>query len=97
MMETKTAGPGAFAALDLTRLPSPCFVVDEVRLEENLACLKQIADASGAQILAALKAFSMWELAGLNSRYLAGSCASGLWEAQLARAHYGGLLSGSRN
>jgi carboxynorspermidine decarboxylase len=93
MMETKTAGPGAFAALDLTRLPSPCFVVDEVRLEENLACLKQIADASGAQILAALKAFSMWELAGLNSRYLAGSCASGLWEAQLARAHYGGLLS----
>ena len=93
MMETKTDGPGRFASLDLTRLPSPCFVVDEVRLEENLACLQQVAKDSGAQILAALKAFSMWELADLTSHYLAGCCASGLWEAQLARAHYGGLLS----
>jgi len=47
---------------------------------------------SGATVLCALKAFSMWELAPLVSRYLSGVCASGLWEARLGREHYGGIV-----
>lgn len=81
-----------FSKLDLTRLPTPCFVVDEVAVEQNLKILKRVADESGARILAALKAFSMWRLAPLISRYLGGVCASGLYEAQLAREYYTGEI-----
>lgn len=79
-----------FNKLDLSRLPSPCFVVDEVAIERNLAILKQVSDQSGAKVLAALKAFSMWSLAPLSARYLSGTCASGLHEARLGFEHYGG-------
>jgi len=41
----------------------------------------------------ALKAFSMWALADLVGDYMAGVCASGLWEARLAREHYHGELT----
>ncbi|WP_348826887.1 carboxynorspermidine decarboxylase [Halomonas sp. RT37] len=80
---------------DITRLdaearPSPCYVVDEVAVERNLAILAEVAEASGAKVLSALKAFSMWHFAPMVSRYLSGTCASGLHEAQLGREHYGG-------
>ncbi|WP_442487376.1 carboxynorspermidine decarboxylase [Halomonas litopenaei] len=76
--------------LDAEALPSPCYVVDEVAVERNLAILAEVADASGAKVLSALKAFSMWHFAPMVSRYLSGTCASGLHEAQLGREHYGG-------
>jgi len=79
-----------FSKLDLQRLPSPCFVVDEVAVERNLAILKHVADQSGAKVLAALKAFSMWSLAPLTAQYLSGTCASGLHEAKLGHEQYGG-------
>ncbi len=93
MMQTKTAGPGSFLGFDLLSVPSPCFVTDLARLEDNLRLLNAVAEASGAHILTALKAFSLWSTAPLVSQYLAGACASGLYEARLARAHYSGLLS----
>jgi carboxynorspermidine decarboxylase len=92
-METRAGGPGAFAGFDLGRTPSPCFVVDEVAVRRNLAILKDVRDRSGAQVLLALKAFSMWSLAGVVGEYLDGTCASGLWEARLAREHYRGELT----
>ena len=92
-METKAAGPGAFARFDLSRVPSPCFVVDEVAVRRNLAMLKAVGDGSGARVLLALKAFSMWSLAGVVAEYLDGVCASGLWEARLAREFYSGHLT----
>lgn len=79
-----------FSKLDLQRLPSPCFVVDEVAVERNLSILKHVADQSGAKVLAALKAFSMWSLAPLTAKYLSGTCASGLHEAKLGNEEYGG-------
>jgi carboxynorspermidine decarboxylase len=45
---------------------------------------------SGAKVLAALKAFSMWSLGPLVGKYLSGTCASGVHEARLGREHYGG-------
>jgi carboxynorspermidine decarboxylase len=79
-----------FGKLDVSRLPTPCFVVDIVAVERNLKILGEVAQASGARVLAALKAFSMWHLAPLVSHYLAGTCASGLHEARLGRECYGG-------
>ena len=79
-----------FDKLDLSQLPTPCFVVDQVAVERNLQILQQVAERSGAKVLAALKAFSMWRLAPLVSDYLSGTCASGLHEARLGRECYGG-------
>jgi carboxynorspermidine decarboxylase len=79
-----------FTALDLSRLPSPCFVVDEVAVERNLSLLNRVQQKSGASILHALKAFSMFSLAPLTQQYLSGTCASGLYEAKLGHEYYGG-------
>ena len=92
-METQAAGPGAFADFELSRVPSPCFVVDAAAVRRNLGILKDVGDRSGARVLLALKAFSMWSLADLVGDYLDGTCASGLWEARLAREHYHGHLT----
>jgi carboxynorspermidine decarboxylase len=79
-----------FSKLDLSRLPSLCFVVDEVAVRQNLEILNRVQRESGARILAALKAFSMWSLGPLTARYLSGTCSSGLLEATLAKEFYGG-------
>ncbi len=85
-----TARTERFQTLDLARVPSPCFVVDEVAIEENLRVLASVQRASGAKILLALKAFSMWELGPLVARYLEGTCASGLQEARLGHEAFAG-------
>lgn len=92
-METQAGDPGAFARFDLSRVPSPCFVVDEQAVRRNLAVLKDVGGRGGAKVLLALKAFSMWSLADVVAEYLDGVCASGLWEARLAREHYHGHLT----
>jgi carboxynorspermidine decarboxylase len=80
----------AFLQFDPSRVPSPCFVVDEAAVERNLKILHRVQQKSGARVLAALKAFSMWNLAPLVSKYLSGTCASGLHEARLGHEEYGG-------
>src|SRR5690606_34041848 len=79
-----------FGKFDPHSVPSPCFVVDEVAVERNLKILQRVQEESGAKILLALKAFSMFSLAPLIMRYLKGTCASGLWEARLGKEEYGG-------
>ena len=92
-METRAGDPGAFAHFDLNRVASPAFVVDEVAVRRNLAVLKDVRDRGNARVLLALKAFSMWSLADVVGEYLDGVCASGLWEARLARQFYKGELT----
>ena len=92
-METKAGDPGAFAHFDLNRVPSPAFVVDEVAIRRNLAILADVKARSGAKVLSAMKAFSMWELAPVVGEYLDGVCTSGLWEARLAREKYQGEIA----
>lgn len=92
-METRAGDPGAFARFDLNRVPTPAFVVDEVAVRRNLAILADVKARSGAKILSALKAFSMWSLADVVGEYLDGVCTSGLWEARLARDHYRGEIA----
>ncbi len=81
-----------FKKLDLSKLPTPCFVVDEYSVEQNLKQLQYVSLQSGAKILAALKAFSMWHLGSLTNKYLSGICASGFHEAQLGYEEYGGEI-----
>jgi carboxynorspermidine decarboxylase len=92
-METRAGDPGAFAHFDLNRVPSPAFVVDEVAIRRNLAILADVKMRSGAKVLCAMKAFSMWSLASVIGEYLDGVCSSGLWESRLARAYYKGEIA----
>jgi carboxynorspermidine decarboxylase len=80
----------SFTDFDPSSVPSPCYVVDEVAIENNLKILQRVQQQSGAKILLALKAFSMFSLAPLVSRYLSGTCASGLYEAKLGKEEFGG-------
>ena len=66
-----------------SELPTPCYVVDETLIEENLKVLRGVMERTGARILLAQKAFSMYSLYPLISRYLCGATASGLYEARL--------------
>ncbi len=90
MMTTQAGDPGAFAHFDLARVDTPAFVVDAAALRRNLDILSDVRARSGARILLALKAFSMWETADITQNALDGTCASGLWEARLAAKHYPG-------
>ena len=85
-----TSDMSQFQHLDLGQVKTPCFVVDEDAVERNLKVLNHVAEQSGAKILAALKAFSMWRLGPLVSKYLSGTCASGIHEARLGYEEYGG-------
>lgn len=79
-----------FNHFDTDRVPSPCFVIDKAAVEDNLKILNRVQRESGAKVLAALKAFSCWNLAPLFRQYLSGTCASGLHEARLGREEFGG-------
>lgn len=70
---------------DISTLPTPCYVVDEALLKKNLEILKSVQDRTGCKILLAQKAFSMYSAYPLIGEFLAGTTASGLFEARLGR------------
>ena len=77
-----------FAHLDPERLrdlPTPCYVLDEGQLRRNGEILAGVAKRTGAKILLAQKAFSNYDLYPVLAPYLAGTEASGLYEARLGR------------
>ena len=82
--------PHTLENFDLSSVPSPCYVVDAAAIERNLRILARVQKESGAKVLLALKAFSMFAVAPLVMRYLKGTCASGLFEARLGREKFGG-------
>lgn len=70
--------------LNYEALPSPAYLCDLSRLEDNLRLLGHVKKESGAKIILALKGFAMWSTFDLVSHYLDGATASGLHEATLA-------------
>ena len=66
------------------RLQTPVYVVDEQALRRNLEVLAGVQQRTGCHILLAQKAFSLFYAYPLIGRYLAGTTASGLFEARLA-------------
>ncbi len=70
-------------------LNTPCYVIDEKKLTENLKILSQVERLSGANILLAQKAFSAYKLYPLIGKYISGTTASGLYEARLGHEEMG--------
>ena len=73
----------------IEELPTPCYVVDEKKLKENLMILNRVRQETGCKILLAQKAFSMFYEYPLIGRYLDGTTASGLYEARLGKEEMG--------
>lgn len=69
---------------------TPCFLIDEQKLTENGEILRGIAERTGCKILLAQKAYSVYQTYPLLARYLAGTAASGVYEARLGREHFPG-------
>ena len=68
----------------IENIKTPAYVIDEKKLRENLEVLKRVQDESGAKILLAQKAYSVYQTYPLVADYLTGATASGLYEAKLA-------------
>ncbi len=64
-------------------LSTPSYVIDERRLQQNGEILKGVMEQTGCKILLAQKAFSNFTVYPLLADYLAGTEASGLYEARL--------------
>ena len=69
--------------MKINELSTPCYVIDEKKLRENLEILKKVKDDTGCKILLAQKAFSNFFEYPLIGQYLDGTTASGLFEAKL--------------
>ncbi len=65
------------------RLATPCYILDEAALRQNGEILKGVVDRTGAKLLLAQKAFSNYDCYPALAPYLAGTEASGLFEARL--------------
>jgi carboxynorspermidine decarboxylase len=69
---------------DNNTLPSPCWLLEETNLIQNLELISSVKKKSGAKVLLALKGYALWKSFPLLQPYLDGCCASGLHEAKLA-------------
>ena len=78
--------------LEISRIPTPCYVLEEERLRANLEVMERVQEASGCRILLALKGFAMWSVFPMVRETLAGCAASSLNEAILAHEAFGGEL-----
>ncbi len=75
---------------DISQVPTPCYVIDEDLLEDNLRLLAKVQSDTGARILLAQKAFSMFSEYPLIGKFLSGTTASSLFEARLGYEEMGG-------
>jgi len=72
-------------AIDFSKIPSPCYVLEESRLRKNLALIRDVKERSGAEIILAFKGFAMWGVFPILNEYgFRQATASSLSEARLA-------------
>lgn len=78
-----TALDGRNPAEVFGEIPTPCYIIEEKKLVGNGRILAEVSERTGCKILLAQKAFSNYDCYPLLAAYLAGTEASGLYEARL--------------
>ena len=71
------------------RIPSPCFVIDERLLRQNLDTIAQVSRRAGVEIIMAFKAFAMWKVFPIIKEYVTHTTASSLAEARVSVDKFG--------
>ena len=84
-METRPAFARVKSPEEFGSLPTPSYVLEEAQLLENCRILADLMERTGCKVLLAQKAFSNYKCYPLIGKYLAGTEASGLFEARLGR------------
>ena len=77
--------------VEINKIPSPCFVMEEELLRRNLSLIKSVKERAGVNIILAFKAFAMWKSFPIIREYIPYSTASSVYEAQLAYEEMGSL------
>jgi carboxynorspermidine decarboxylase len=77
--------------MDMDKIPSPCYVIEERLLRENLSLIKRVKEAAGVNIILAFKAFAVWKAFPVVREYISFSTASSAYEARLAYEEMGNL------
>ncbi|MDD4459568.1 MAG: carboxynorspermidine decarboxylase [Proteiniphilum sp.] len=77
--------------IDYTKVPSPCFVMEEALLRRNLQLISSVKERAGVNIILAFKAFALWKSFSIIREYIGHSTASSVAEAQLAFEEMGSL------
>jgi carboxynorspermidine decarboxylase len=78
------------AAFQDSGIATPSYVLDQRAFHHNGRILKRVQDETGCKILLAQKAFSCTATYPILRNYLAGTTASGLFEARLGAEEFGG-------
>jgi carboxynorspermidine decarboxylase len=76
-------------SIDFSKIPTPCYVIDEHLLRNNLNLIQQVKEAASIDVLVSLKAFSNWGIFPIFKEYGFGAAASSLNEARLASEELG--------
>ncbi len=75
--------------IDFQHIPSPCYVLDETLLEQNLSVIDRVRRETGVEIIVALKACAMWSIFPTLARHSDGATASSAAEARLVFEEFG--------
>jgi carboxynorspermidine decarboxylase len=75
--------------IDFNKIPTPCYVIDEQLLRNNLELINEVKGAAAIDVLVAFKAFSNWGVFPIFKEYGLGASASSLNEARLALEELG--------
>lgn len=75
--------------IDINKVPSPCYIMDEALLRKNLSLIKSVADRAGVEIILAFKSFAMWKSFPIFREYIRYTTASSPYEARLAYEEFG--------
>jgi len=78
--------------IDYSQIPSPCYVLEEKKLIQNLELIDSVQKRAGVTIILALKGFAMFSTFPIVRKYLKGTTSSSLFEARLAREEFGGEI-----
>jgi len=70
--------------IDFSKIPNPCYVIEESLLRKNLEKIRSVSQESGVEIILAFKGFSLWKIFPIVRGYITGATASGANEARLA-------------
>lgn len=77
--------------MDRLHVNTPCYIVDEVRLRDNLALIADVAEQADVEMIVALKACAMWKVFPIMKEYVHAATASSVAEAQLVWEEFGSL------
>jgi carboxynorspermidine decarboxylase len=77
--------------MDMDLIPSPCYVMEEQRLRDNIALIEEVKERAGVEVILALKAFALWKTFPLIRERIPCATASSIHEARLVFEEMGTL------